>query len=149
MLKESVRCFFLTGSNVVGRRKARVMTTLKDTQHNNVLRVERKRNTLVVTPAGDGIGFRDADIQQELNLLLSLLDGPDFDNVVVDLGGANYFGTTIIGCITGLGRKTEETGGRLAVCNASEDMQGVMQVMHLDRRWPHFDSLRDALKSLK
>ena len=124
------------------------MTSLRDTQHNKVLRVEQKQTTLVVTPAGDAVGFRDSDIQQELNLLLSLLDGPDFDNVVVDLGGANYFGTTIIGCITGLGRKTEETGGRLAVCNASEDMQGVMRVMHLDQRWPHFDSLQDALKTL-
>lgn len=125
------------------------MPSLRDMQHNKVLRVKQKRTTLVVTPAGDGIGFRDSDIQQELNLLLSLFDEPDFDNVIVDLGSANYFGTTIIGCITSLGRKTEETGGRLAVCNASEDMQGVMRVMHLDRRWPHFDSLRDALKSLK
>ena len=124
------------------------MTSLRDTQHNKVLRVEQKQTTLVVTPTGDAVGFRDSDIQQDLRLLLSLLDGSDFDNVIVDLGGANYFGTTIIGCITGLGRKTEETGGQLAVCNASEDMQNVMRVMHLDQRWPHFDSLRGALKAL-
>lgn len=125
------------------------MTSLQDLQFNKVLLVEQKQTTLVVTPAGDSVGFRDADIQQELRLLLSLLDGPDFNNVIVDLSGANYFGTTIIGCITGLGRKTEEMGGRLVVCNASADMQAVMKVMHLDQRWPQFDSQRAAMEVLK
>ena len=124
------------------------MASLRDTRNHKVLRAERKRATLVVVPAGDAAGFRCSDVENELKLLLRLLDEPEFDSVVVDLGTANYFGTTIIGCITSLGQKAEEAGGQLAICNSSQEMREVMRVMHLDERWPHFESRRAALKAL-
>jgi anti-anti-sigma regulatory factor len=125
------------------------MAGISETRHNKVLLASQKRSTLVVTPAGDAVGFDGGNLQDELRILISLLDGTDLKNVAVDLGGANYFGTIVIGGITSLGQKAEEVGGRLVICNASEEMQNIMRVMHLEERCPHFKTLRDALKELK
>ena len=125
------------------------MAGISETRHNKVLLANQKQTTLIVTPAGDAVGFNDGDLQNELRILNSLIDGTTFKNVAVDLGAANYFGSVIIGGITSLGQKAEEVGGRLVICNASEEMQNIMCVMHLEKRWPHFDTLRAALKDLK
>ncbi len=125
------------------------MAELSETRHNKVLLAKQKQSTLIVTPAGDTVGFNDGDLQSELRVLMSLLDGTNLKNVAVDLGGANYFGTVIIGCITSLGQKAEEVGGQLIICNSSEEMLGIMRVMHLGERWPNFETLRAGLKELK
>lgn len=125
------------------------MAEIPETRHNKVLGGKQKQSTLIVTPVGDAVGFNDADLQNELRILISLLDGTKLKNVAVDLGRSNYFGTVVIGGITSLGQKAEEVGGRLVICNASEEMQGIMRVMHLDDRWPQFKTLRAALKDLK
>jgi anti-anti-sigma regulatory factor len=125
------------------------MAAIPAARHNKVLLAEQKGTSLIVSPAGDAVGFRDVDLQNELRILLSLIDGQNFKNVVVDLGGAHYYGSIIIGCITSLGQKAEEAGGRLAICGASDEMQGVMRVMHLDERWPNYKSRRAALKELR
>lgn len=125
------------------------MAGIQAARHNKVLVAEQKKTTLIVTPAGDTVGFLDSDLQHDLRILISLLDGTNLKDVAVDLGGSHYFGTIIIGCITSLGKKAEEAGGRLVICNASEEMQGIMRVMHLDERWPHLETLHEALNDLK
>lgn len=131
------------------------MAGVREAQHHKILRAQRGgrlaggRATLIVVPAGDAISFRNSDFEKELATLLKLLDGPDYENVVVDLGSANYFGSLVIGCITSLGRKAEEVGGKLALSDVSEEMRSVLGVTKLDQRWPILGSRRAALKAVR
>ena len=93
------------------------MAGLEQTQFHKVFLAEVEGRTLVVTPRGDSIGFRDTDVAGELKTLLSLIGTPGIVNLVVDLGNAEYFGSTMIGAINQLGTRFREIGGKIALCN--------------------------------
>lgn len=119
------------------------------TEHHKVFPATKNGETLIVVPRGDATGFLDIDVNNEMNTLLSLLGTGGLDNVVVDLNASSYFGSVVIGVINSLALKACENGGRAAICNASEDMLGVLKVMKLDVILPHYPSLRKALKAVR
>ena len=90
-------------------------------------------NTLVVTPRGDAIGFRDSDVANELKTLLGLAGSPGIVNLIVDLGSSNYFGKLMIESISQLGTRFQETGGRIALCEVSPQMTEMLRIMHAER----------------
>ena len=59
-----------------------------------LLKLEVDGDTLIVRPCAEGIGFRYADLQAELNRTLRLFDDPEsgasVQNVVIDLTELNY-----------------------------------------------------------
>ena len=108
------------------------MGRLEQTQFHKVFLAEQEGNTLVVTPRGDAVGFRDSDVAGELNNLLSLIGTPGIVNLVVDLGSSDYFGSTMIGAINQLGTRFRDIGGRIALCNVSPQMTDMLEIMHLN-----------------
>jgi anti-anti-sigma factor len=124
------------------------MTKPNPAQFHKVFPAELRKDTLVVSPRGDSISFRDSDIDKEIKVLLEILDQPQAKNLVVDLEASRYFGTTIIGAFNVLGTKARDRGGKIALCNASGDMRGILSVMNLDTLWPHYDSLKEALRAV-
>jgi anti-anti-sigma regulatory factor len=124
------------------------MSKLKQTEFHKILPADLKKDTLVVSPAGDAISFREGDLNKEIKSLFEVLDEPGVKNLVVDLGTSRYYGTIIVGAFNALGMKIREAGGKIALCNASDDMRGILRVMNLDKIWPHYDSLKEALKTM-
>lgn len=124
------------------------MARLEQTQFHKVFPAELEGNTLVVTPRGDAIGFRDTDVAGELKTLIDLIGTPGIVNLVVDLGSSNYFGSTMIGAINQLGSKFREVGGRIALCNASPQMADMLEIMHLSDVWMSFDTRKIALRAM-
>jgi anti-anti-sigma factor len=114
------------------------------TSHHVVFPVELDRGVLIVAPRGDAVAFRDVDVHQELDTLMQALDDASVRHLIIDFGGANYYGSTIIGAVVGLARKVTESGGQAVFCSLSNDMANVLRVMHLDQLWPIFDSLKAA-----
>ena len=109
-----------------------------------VFPVERKGDTLIITPAGDAGSYAGIDVQGELNQVLRLYDNPRLKNAIVDLSGSNYFGSEIVGAMNCLGSHVRERGGRFAVCEASPDMRAGLHIMKLDTLWPLYDGRREA-----
>ncbi len=66
--------------------------------------------------------------------------------VVVDLGGAQYFGSIMIGAVSQIAERVRDRGGVFAVCSLSPDMQQVLTAMKLSERWPTFDTQKAAVK---
>ena len=93
------------------------MGRLEQTQFHKIFVAEVEGHTLVVTPRGDSVGFRDSDVADELNNLLSLIGTPGIVNLVVDSGSSEYFGSTMIGAINQLGTRFREIGGKIALCS--------------------------------
>jgi len=125
------------------------MVDFERTIPHKVLPVEQKRGTLIVTPVGDAVSFRETDVQREITTLHALVSDPGVHNLVVDLGSADYFGSIVIGAINSLGLKARDDGGRIALCNASDEMLDILRVMNLDNIWFNFESRKAALKAME
>jgi anti-anti-sigma factor len=124
------------------------MGRLQQTQFHKVFLAEQEGNTLVVTPRGDAIGFRDSDVTGELKTVLALAGSPGIINLVVDLGSSDYFGSTMIGAINQLGSQFRYIGGRVALCNLSPQMNDMLEIMHLKELWMIFDTRKIALRAM-
>ncbi len=113
----------------------------------SLLKAEQVGSAFVVTPQADGIGFRYADLQTELNRLLLAMNGP-MSGLVVDLGSLNYFGTEFLGAILSLMNHVGRRGRVALWCNASE---GLIQFFHdrgVSSLFPYFYTRDDALQWL-
>src|SRR3954469_9445933 len=97
------------------------MTKLHQTRLHKLFLAELSGNTLVVRPQGDAAGFRQADLVGELNTLLGLVDDPQVVNLAIDFGRANYFGSLVIGPVHNLGAKFRNPGGKIAICDTSDE----------------------------
>ena len=111
-------------------------------------KVEREQATLIVTPLGDYPGFRHHELHYEINTVLHLLDDPDVKNLVVDFGSVDMLSSTILSALLRLMRKPSLEGGQALLCNASEELQEVLQTMNLAKLWPYFSSREEALKAI-
>lgn len=125
------------------------MANINKAEHHKVFPAELQGSTLVVSPKGDAVSFRDIDVHNETTAVMDILNDAKVVNLIVDLGGARYFGTTIIGAVSSMGMKIREKGGQNVLCGASEDMLDILRIMKLDTIWTHYKSLRESLKSLK
>lgn len=124
------------------------MGRLPQTQFHKVFLAEQEGNTLVVTPRGDAVGFRESDVAGELKTVSDLAGSPGIINLVIDLGLSEYFGSTMIGAINQLGTEFRYIGGRVALCNVSPQMNDMLDIMHLKDLWMIFDSRKIALRAM-
>ncbi len=124
------------------------MGRLPQTQFHKVFFAEQDGNTLVVTPRGDAVGFRDSDVAGELKTVLDLAGSPGIINLVIDLRSSDYFGSTMIGAINQLGSEFRYIGGRVALCNVSPQMSDMLEIMHLKDLWMIFDTRKIALRAM-
>lgn len=125
------------------------MTKLDKTRNHKVFLAELQGDTMIVSPQGDAAGFRDTDISHELKTLLELVDDPRVANLLVDFGRSNYFGSIIIGAIHNLGVKVRAGGGKLGMCDISDEMLETLKTLKLDTIWTTYDSRKAALKAFK
>ena len=129
--------------------RERSVGRLAETEFHKVFLARLEGNTLVVTPRGDAIGFRDSDVASELKTLLGLAGSPGIVNLIVDLGSSNYFGVLMIGSIGQLGTRFQETGGRIALCEASPQMSETLHLMHVSDNWMTFDTRKIAVRAMR
>ena len=125
------------------------MIDLSEMQFHKVFLVEAKGDALIVSPTGEAFEFRHSLVISEMNTILELLEEPETQNLVIDLGREEYYGSVIIGAVNSMVNKVLDRGGRVATCNASEEMQNVIRIMNLTERWPNYPSRRKALKAVK
>lgn len=125
------------------------MIDLSGTTLHRVFLVESKGETLIVSPTGEAFEFGQSAVISEMNAILELLDEPEVENLVIDLGREEYYGSVIIGAINSMVSHVEGQGGRVATCCASEEMRSVIKIMGLTEHWPEFPSRRKALKAVK
>lgn len=124
-------------------------TTVDSAKNHRIFLVETRGSTLLVTPRGDAVGFSGVEFHREKNAILAMLDLPEIHNLVVDLSGANYFGSDTIGAVNSLVVKTRDGGGRYGVCGLSEDMEEGIRIMNLEDLWHVYNSRAEALRAVR
>jgi len=115
-------------------------------QADQVFSLNETKGVLVVAPAGDAISYRDGDVAEAVQNVISRIDALPDPRVVVDLSGSTYFGSIMIGAVSQFAERVRVRGGVFAVCGPSPDMQQVLTAMKLNERWPIFDTHRAAVK---
>ena len=111
--------------------------------------IDSDNGVTVIRPQGDAAGFRASEIERDIAYVHDQVAQIETPYVAVDLSRSAYFGSTVIGAIQSLGRQIREQGGELVVCHASDDMQKILEVMHLNELWMIFDDRKTALKALQ
>lgn len=110
--------------------------------------VEIWGDTLVVSPRGDAAGFNPKTVHHEMATVTELAQSPGVQHLVIDFSGANYFGSIVLGGLVQLTQTVKNRGGRVAICNASQDMQDILRIMKLDALWELFPDQRVALRRI-
>jgi anti-anti-sigma factor len=112
-----------------------------------VFRTEQSGDTLMVVPSGSHAGYRLPQIEDETDLIVAGIKGDEIARVVVDAGETDYLSSALIGALVRIWDAVNDNNGEFALCNLSDDAMLALIVTNLDTRWPHFDSLSDALAS--
>ncbi len=105
-------------------------------------------NTLVIRPRGDSIGFSVGQLRQENGTIRKLIDDPRVRHLLIDLSTERYFGSRVLGELLELGLIVKGRGGRIGLCEASDDLKVVLDMMQLNALWETFPTTAAALQSV-
>ena len=110
--------------------------------------IENSSDALIVIPQGDVSSLEENTVQSELRAILALLPQATTTHLVVDLARAPFFGSTMLGSLIKLWHHVDASGGKMALCNASDFVVDVLNATKLDTVWPVFKSRPEAEAAL-
>lgn len=113
-----------------------------------LLSVESTEHVLVVLPTYTFGVHRDLDLAATWKELEQSLSDTDARDVLVDLSGVPYFGSTMLEWMVHLWKTTKRQQRRLVLCHVSSIAREVLVATRFSEIWPVFDSRDDALLAL-
>lgn len=69
--------------------------------------------------------------------------------IVVDLGGLSYFGSSFLGLLIRCWKLATLRGGSMVLAHASEHARDLLHITSLDMVWPIYASVREAIEALE
>jgi len=105
---------------------------------------EQVGQTLVLNPLCHLGSLHEPEIVHETNELIDLINHSPSTNLIIDLASGEYLGTAMLGAIVKLWKRVCQHGGRLALCNVSENVLQVLQITKLHTVWPIYGSREQA-----
>lgn len=119
------------------------------TRLTHVFDFKTKDNLLIVMPRGDATSFRGVDIEREMHTIKDHMQQNNLWKVAVDLSGAKFFGSLILGVLNSIGQHAKDNHGQMVMFGASTQMVEVLKLMKLSDVWPVFPEEKHAIKVLK
>lgn len=110
--------------------------------------IERRGDTLIVTPKGDPGSFANLNFNLEHAALMDLLKTGPYRNLLVDLSGSNYFGAKVLGAIAEWSKRIAEREGQVAVCGVSSDMQELLHIYGFEAQWKQYPTREKGIKAI-
>jgi anti-anti-sigma factor len=117
-----------------------------ETQTSPVFVREFCGTALVLNPTGSLGNLHEAEIAQETLELLDFIIHSEHTNLIIDLRNADQLGTVVLGSVVRLWKRVAQRGGRLALCNVSENVVQVLRVTKLHAVWPIYATREEALR---
>ena len=105
-------------------------------------------NTLVLKPLIQLGSLHEPEIVHETEDLLDVLIHSPSANLVIDLERGDYLGTAMLGAFVKLWKRVSQRGGRLALCNISENVEEVLRITKLQTVWPIYGTRDQALAAV-
>lgn len=113
-----------------------------------VFLVEQVDGAMIVTPQGDGVGFRYNEIHIETNALVDEMRRQGATRLLIDFSGVEIIGSIMISSVIKMARQIASHKGQAAFCSASDTMFEVMNSMNLTRLWPYHETREKGLASM-
>ncbi|MEC9008251.1 MAG: STAS domain-containing protein, partial [Planctomycetota bacterium] len=110
-----------------------------------VFKIARLSRTLVIVPQGATMNFQYTDVHLESNELYRIIDEPQLENVLIDLGAVEYIDSIIISSLLRVLTKSRQLGGKGVFCCANNEVQEVLSCIQIGRLWPLFETREEAL----
>lgn len=110
---------------------------------------------LIVMPVRDFMSLRDSDLRDAYNDTYRLLMDGSIRHLIFDFEQMKYFGSTFVGIMIRLARKTRQSGGEALLCNMSDEMKAMLKQLMLlentttDFFWRNTESRDDAINWLQ
>ena len=96
-----------------------------------VFKIARLQRTLVIVPQGATMNFQYTDVHLESNELFRIIDEPELDNVLVDLGAVTYIDSIIISSLLRVLTKSRQSGGKGVFCCANDEVKEVLSCIQI------------------
>jgi anti-anti-sigma regulatory factor len=110
--------------------------------------VESQHNVLVISPLMDMGEFNCDQIKVEGTALLVQVDAAAEKDVIIDFARSDYFGSDALGLFVHLWKKTNQRGGRIAFCGASDFGGEILQRAKFDHLGPICANRSEAFEAL-
>ena len=110
-----------------------------------VFKIARLPRTLVIVPQGATMNFQYTDVHLESNELFRIIDEPELENVLIDLGAVIYIDSIIISSLLRVLTKSRQLGGKGVFCCANNEVKEVLGCIQIGRLWPLFETRDEAL----
>lgn len=110
---------------------------------------ERVGDVLVVKAMGELGELHFQEIEAEAGEVLAQVKESDIMGVVVDLGFADYFGSSALGFFARLWQRMRARNGHMALCNVSPHGHELFHLTGLDSLWQCYPSLEEALQAVQ
>jgi anti-anti-sigma factor len=117
-------------------------------KHLKLFHVQQTGETVIVSPQGQGSGFRYQDLHVESNVIRNHLLKTPKCNLVIDLGEMDYCGSEFIGSLVSMLRETRNRGGVALFCAANPHIHKVLDNMSLFKLWPYHATQDEALQAI-
>ena len=109
---------------------------------------EIHQGALVLCPHSPLGNLNESDITAETAELLEVINhsGPTY--LVIDLQNGEYMGTAFLGAVVRLWKRVALRGGRLGLCNISDQVFQILRVTKFHTMWPIYPTRDDAVRSI-
>ena len=107
-------------------------------------------NGVAILTLGQDVGeLVYEELEPPVAEIIDMLDEGLAKHVVVDFSGTDYFGSHVITFLLKLFTRAEIQGGQMALVSVSPHELKILKVMSLETYWPIFDSLDEAVESVR
>ena len=122
--------------------------TLPATDGAWLFQLETLKDTLVITPQSESIGFADLEPTQALEGIFELIHHPEIRHVLVDFSQVDYFSSSVLEALRTIWVGVKEKQGRMALCSLTPAGREILQVSRFDTLWSSFPDRTEALLAL-
>lgn len=113
-----------------------------------VFPTEIRGTVVVLAPEGDALGVQESQLRREISAVHELLEQSKSTALIVDLGRAKYFSSIVIGAVLTMCTKMKQLNRPAVLCNATEAVFDVLQIMKLDTILPYYATREEAFSAL-
>ncbi|MCH2211923.1 MAG: STAS domain-containing protein [Fuerstiella sp.] len=86
---------------------------------------------LIVTPKRDVTSFRDHELRDAYNEAYRQLMSGSLRNIIFDLSHLDHFGSTFVGMMLRLAKRSGDNGGSTVLCHMSDNVRHILKQLML------------------
>lgn len=115
---------------------------------NEYFQVKRHGDLAVIVPSPEVEHLPDSLIKPAADMLLAPLQSDPPNNLIVDLEGVRYFGSSFIQFLLRCHEVVKRRGSELVLAGVNERIRELLTMTQLDTIWALYDSRAEAMEAL-